>query len=306
MDVYIRDACKSIIDKKANFLIEWQWLVQLVHDVQETYHLKYQQCQFSSSSYGIILPSGSDTFLFSNENRNVRGENAHRSQVLDTVNDILQSWLCYPTPGECQIQAWLVHVLVKEFGRPVLYLDSVWKTYTGVRRRSIDAQPWYISSFEDVKPLQQAAACHPLSNQSSSKSCALQELAKLVDHFMANGLKILPEGEDLEKRTASVYQLDCVNQRMVEIFTQFVKDCLSIFLKQNQGNAKLKKEVERIPDKLIPFREHAPSRQRFRSDDGPFSMVYARMTEGAYSAAVWWGVTFATPFSINNRMIFTS
>ena len=260
LDVCIWDACNSILDEPANPFKWPQWLVQLVQDVQEVYSLRIPERQFSSSSYGIIIPSNSTSasFLFLNQNRNAREENALRIQVLNTVNKILQSWLCYPTPGQCRIQAWLVHVLIKEFGRPVLYLDSVWKTYTGARRQSIDARSWYISSFKDVKPLQQAAANHPLSNPSSSESCALQQLATLIDSFMANGLDMAPQGEDsnsdLEEGT-TVYHMDCINQRKVEIFAQFVRDCLSIFLNQNQENlnAKLKKQIDRIPDKLIPF-----------------------------------------------------
>ena len=309
LDVSIRDACNSIMDNQAHFPINWQWLVKLVQDVQEAYHLRYSQHQFSSSSYGITLPSHTTTFLFINKNRNVREENARRIQVLTTVNEILRSWLCYLSPDQCRIQAWLVHILVKEFGRPVLYLNSVWKTYTGARRQSIDTQSWYISSFGDIKPLQQAAANHPLSNPNSSESHALQELATLIDSFMEDDLEIIPPTEE---GTATVmvnqmtYPLDLSNERKVKIFVQFVQDCLSIFLKQNQDNAKLKKEIDRIPDKLMPFREHAPSRQRIRGDDGPFSTAYACTTEGAYSAAVWRGVTFATSFSINNRMVFTS
>lgn len=310
LDVSIPDACNSIMDNQANIPMEWQWLVKLVLDVQEAYCLKYSQHQFCSSSYGITIPSLTTTFQFINTNRNVREENALRAQVLTTVNEILRSWLCYPSPNQCRIQAWLVHTLVTEFGRPVLYLNSVWKTYTGARRRSIDTQSWLISSFRDIKPLQHAAANHPLSNPNSSESHALQELAALIDGFMADNLEILPPTEEEKTTTVRVnqmaYQLDFSNERKVKIFAQFVEDCLSIFLKENQDNAKLKKEMDKIPDKLMPFREHAPSRQRIRSNNGPFSVAYARTTEGAYSAAVWRGITFATPFSINNRMVFTS
>ena len=305
LDVCIWDACVGIMDKQAHFPDKLQWLVLLVHDVEEAYRLKSRERQFSSSSYGIIIPSGSTTFLFVNKGRNAREGNALRAQVLNTVNEILRSWLCYPTPGQCRIQAWLVHVLVKEFGRSVLYLDSVWKTYTGARRQSIDARSWYISSFKDVKPLELAAANHPLSNPSSSESCALLELATLIDSFITNGFEALPQ-QDTDKRTTTIPQLESLEGRKRELFVHFVTDSLSIFLEETQGNSKLKKAMDKFPDKLIPFREQAPSRLRLRGEDGPFSKEYARTTKGAYSAAVWRGVTYATPFSILNRMVFTS
>jgi hypothetical protein len=311
LDVSIRDAGIRILDKQADLPVQQRWLVQLVQDVQEAYHLRLSQRHFCSSSYGITVPSDTTTFLFLNENQHVREGNALRSQVLSTVNEILRSWLCYPSPDQSRVQAWLVHVLVNKFGRPILYLESVWKTYTSARRRSIDAQSWYISSFKDVQPLEQAAVNHPLSNPDSSESHALYELATLIDRFMADDFddsQNLPQME--EEGTATInpleHQLDCLNGRKVELFAQFVGDCLSIFLKQNQVNVELMKKIDRIPDKLIPFREHAPSRLRIRGDNGPFSMAYARTTEGAYSAVVWRGVTFATPFSVNNRMVFTS
>ena len=306
LDVYIPDACNSILDKGANFPTKWQWLVGLVQDVHQAYDLKSPRQQFSSSTYGILIPTHTATFQFVNTNRNAREGNALRAQVLNTVKEILQSWLGYPSTGQSRVQAWLVHVLLMEFGRRALYLNSVWKTYTGARRQSIDSQSWYLSSFKDVKPLQQAASKHPLSNPSSLESCALQELATLIDSFLEDGLEIDRQPEDSEEGTIGVPRLECLQERKVEIFAQFVKDCLSIFLNQNQSNSKLKNQIDRIPDKILPFREHAPSRLRFRGDDGPFSMEYSRTTEGAYSAVVWRGITFGTPFSIHNRMLFTS
>jgi hypothetical protein len=324
LDVCIRDACNSIMDKQPDCprAIKCPWLVRLVEDVQEVYHLRYTRHQFCSSSYGITIPQDTShsgtTFQFLNECRNVRDGNALRGQVLNTVEHILRSWLCYPSPDEFRIQAWLVHVLINQFGRPVLYLNSVWKTYTVARKRSIDTQPWYISSFRDVKPLQQAAANHPLSNKDSPESNALQKLGMLIDSFMADDLDtILSLRREEGSTTQAVqvdqleipYQLDCLKERRVKIFAQFVMDCLSIFLGQGESTVtkpKLKKTMDKIPDKLMPFREHAPSRRRIRGNNGPFTAAYARTTAGAYSAAVWRGITFATPFSMNNRMVFTS
>lgn len=258
MDVCIGDACYSILDGQVDISVNWQWLVRLVQDVRKTYCLRYPQCQFSSSSYGITISSHPTTFQFVKENQIGWEGNFLCAHVVSTVNEILRSWLCYPSPDQCHIQAWLVHVLVKEFGQSVLYLNSVWKTYTGARRRSIDTQTWYISSFKDVKPLEQAAANHPLSNQSSSESCALQELAKLINGFLANDSNSLAQTEEDECMTNSVnnqmiYQLDSLTEKKVQIFCQFVTDCLSIFLKQNHVNAKLKNKIDKIPDKLIPF-----------------------------------------------------
>ena len=109
LDVCIPDACNSILDKGANFPTKLQWLVGLVQDVHQAYDLKSPQQQFSSSIYGILIPTHTTTFQF-----------------------VTQTGMC--------VQAWLVHVLLKEFRRRVLYLNSVWKTYTGARRQYIDSQ----------------------------------------------------------------------------------------------------------------------------------------------------------------------
>lgn len=287
------------------------WLAQLVSDVQEAYHLRISQRQFTSSSYGIIIPSGASTFSFRNERRNLLDRKTLRAQVLATVDAILQFWLGYPAPDQCHLQAWLVHVLLMEFGRPVLYLNSVWKTYTEARRGYIDTQYWNISSFKDVRPLQQAAANHPLSNTGSPESKALQDLANLFDSFMAGKLDGLPLAEE-EREGGTTdhmpYQLECIKERKVQVFAKFVMDSLSIFLQVRQGevDTKLKNRMGSNLDKLLPFREHAPSRHRIRGSEGPFTAAYARTTPGAYSAAVWRGVTFGTSFSMNNRMVFTS
>ena len=90
LDVHIRDACNSIMDKPTDCPIECPWLVQLVQDVQDAYYLQIRQHQFSSSSYGIIIPSGhTTTFQFINERRNALEGNALRAQVLTTVENIL-------------------------------------------------------------------------------------------------------------------------------------------------------------------------------------------------------------------------
>ena len=48
------------------------------------------------------------------------------------------------------------------------------------------------------------------------------------------------------------------------------------------------------------------SNMRLLGDDEPFSIGYSHTTEGAYSAAVWWGITFATPFSSTIEFFFSS
>jgi hypothetical protein len=304
LDVCIRDACIAIMDKHPN---KCEWLVQLVQDVQDAYDLRIPHRQFSSSSYGITIPNGSTTFQFINERRKGLHGSTLRGKVLSTVDHILRLWLGYPSPDEGRIQAWLVHVLLNAFGRSVLYLNSIWKTYTGARRQSIDTQHWNISSFKDVEPLRQAATNHPLSNKGSLEWEALHELGNLFDSFLlgnvSEGEREGPGGTAMDLIPS---QLACQNQRKVKEFAQFVMDCLSIFLGQGEVNGRLKKRMESNLDKLMPFREHAPSRLRIRGSNGPFTAAYARTTAGAYSAVVWRGVTFSTPFSLNNRMIFTS
>ena len=322
LDVCIRDACNSIMDEQVDCPVQCPWLVQLVRNVEEAHRLRYPRHQFRSSCYGITIPGNSTgaTFQFVNERRKVLEGNSLRAHVLATVEAILRSWLCYPSTNQCRVQAWLIHVIVSTFGRPALYLNSVWKTYTGVRRRCIDNQHWYISSFQDVKPLQLAATNHPLSNKSSPESSTLQKLATLIESFMANNLDsdsdILPLRGNSESQEGAAstkahqldipHQLVCLNERRVEVFARFVMDCLYIFLGREEINLTLKKAIDAMPDKLMPFREHAPSRLRIRGDNGPFTATYARTTAGAYSAVVWRGITFATPFSMNNRMVFTS
>ena len=137
---------------------------------------------------------------------------------------------------------------MKEFGQSVLYLNSVWKTYTGARRHSIDAVSWYISSFKDVKPLELATANHPLSNPSLSEFSALLELTKFIDSFIANGLEVLLQQDDSEEQTTTIPQLESLEGRKVEIFVQFFRDSISIFIKQTQGNSKMKKALDKIPN----------------------------------------------------------
>ena len=310
LDVCIRDACIAIMDKHP---VECQWLVQLVQDVQESYNLKLTRRQFSSSSYDITIPSPPNhctTFQFQYERRKELQGSALRTQVLTTVGSILRLWLGYPPPDEGRIRAWLVHVLVNEIGRPVLYLNSIWKTYARAKKRYVDAQHWNISSFKDVEPLKEAVANHPLANKSSPEYEALQEMGRLFDSFLADNLKLdmLSEGGRESDPAADQIppQLDSLNERKVKVFAKFVMDCLSIFLGQGEVNKRLKNKMDSNQDKLMPFREHGPSRLRIRGSEGPFTAEYARTTAGAYSAAVWRGVTFATPFSLKNRMIFTS
>lgn len=60
------------------------------------------------------------------------------------------------------------------------------------------------------------------------------------------------------------------------------------------------------PDRFLPFREHAPSRIRFRSQDGPFHERVARTRSGLFSALIWRGITFTTGFSLEQKMVFHS
>jgi len=304
LDVCILDRCNYIMDNAGDCDIN-NWLVRLVTNVQDAYKLRYKRHRYTSSSYGINIPTA--TFEFVNEHRNAPEGQALRVQVISTVERILRSWLHYPQSNQCRLQAWLVHVLVHSFGRQVLYLNSIWKTYSGARRRSIDTHSWHISSFKDVTPLRLVATDHPLFDKNSNESNALSEMATLIDDFTAGKLRLRPRTDKSTTITDRMpHQLGCTNERRVKVFTQFVMDCLSIFFRHDTANTKLKTAIAAIPNKLMPFREHAPSRLRIRGNNGPFSAAYARTTAGAYSAVVWRGITFGTLFSMNNRMVFTS
>ncbi|TFK60302.1 hypothetical protein BDN72DRAFT_940373 [Pluteus cervinus] len=62
--------------------------------------------------------------------------------------------------------------------------------------------------------------------------------------------------------------------------------------------------VQKFPDKRLPFRDLAPSRQRILSGSGPYSADFIATTEGFFSALIYRGVTHGTQFLQDHPMIF--
>ena len=309
LDVFIPDQCYTILIN--GYAGRKYWLVQLVNDVKTMYDLRGPTTEFSASKYGIDLNEASYTFnTMRNTFRVAYGTKEARDRIVRIVMDILQSWLSFPIHRSGQLQAWFVHVLIKEIGPNVLYLNSIWSTYLNAQNRLFTSESWKLTSFRSVLSLAKTASHHPLFEPTSSERSSVDKIAKLIQDFR-DGKLILDANAD---ETTPLFvdrlpsDLRSVANHQQNQFINFIRDCMAIHLNLpfNIINPKLPEQLQTMTDKLLPFRECAPSRSRIRGDDGPFGNAVIQTTEGVFSALIWRGITYSTPFSMRGRMTFKS
>jgi hypothetical protein len=218
---------------------------------------------------------------------------------------VVQHWLGFPTEGAYRQKAWFVHALLQEIGQSVLLLDQTWNVYDTIRRSMFSTPKSNLESFDSVMPLREAARKHCLHDPASEENKVLNRITESVLGVCNLKLHINGRSSEPHNLTSAINsELD----RRLTIFCSFVRDAVQVVLHptRSQNTSPTYKAMLANPDRLLPFREHAPSRIRSKSEDGPFHNSVARTRSGLFSALIWRGITFTAPFSLERKMVFHS
>lgn len=311
------------------------WIKRLVNIVRETVH--------NGICDRRIYPSDVDKDLTGEEYwfkmaYPVYGKDKQDRRIEAHVVTIIQQWLEYPTSCTSNYQGCFVSAIAQEWAPDVLYLDATWDAFHHIRAQVVG--PFYKTSdmVRVFKPVLNAMQEHPLADPGSAHRVMVSSLSQFVVAFedgdfsvpVSSDIGILDEEDtmalDDEDQSPDVpYRRDNTTTLMVDIdvdaptdptiihnlqrLLDYVNELYPIISQPAKispvpNPTKLQSSVLHDTDKLLPFRERAPSRTMMQQDVSPFSPSMARTRTGLFSALVWRGITYHTPFSLETSPVF--
>lgn len=276
-----------------------RWLVKLVEKIQNIRFLRVRRHNFNPADFDINL-SGQVFEYRSNLRWDSDPESDHR-EIIATVVKVLQHWLGFPIDGAYRQRAWFIHALVEEVGQSVLFLNQTWNAYNSIKRSTFSIP----ERIDSIMPLREAARHHPLHNPQSEERKVLNKITKsILEVFNLN----LPINGPCLAPNPLIPAFESALDRRLMVFISFVRDGVRAALQPNvtQNDSAAYTAMINNRDQFLPFREHATSRIRFKSPDGPFHEGVVRTRSGLFSALIWRGITFATRFSVERKMVFHS
>lgn len=303
LDCFVVGQVKGIMEKTATSSDNF-WLTKLVNKITDIRFARITSYTFDPIKFDGKLRG--QVFEYQRHPRTMQWDSDPEQdykEVASTVVEIVQHWLRFPTEGAYRQKAWFVHALLQEFGQSVLLLDQTWNAYDTMKRSMFSIPRANLQSFDSVQPLREAARQHPLHDPKSEEH-------KVLDRITESILAVCNVNLPIDGRTSAPNTLtpavQSVLDRRLTVFTAFVREAVRAVLQPNsrQDTSATYKAMIANPDQFLPFREHAPSRIRFKSPDGPFHESVVRTRSGLFSALIWRGITFTAPFSLERKMVF--
>ncbi|KAF8961327.1 hypothetical protein BDZ97DRAFT_1760065 [Flammula alnicola] len=281
------------------------WLSSLVHSMDKGMKARDPQAVFLASAYDIDLPSeGCVTDLSTAPGVDAEPYNEY---LINSIVHVLAAWIDYPQDDRLLWKAYFIHLLTRDIGHDALMLNATWDIYMHVSG----------STFRGTGPItfDPCAALppsdHPLFDNRSSMRKNMGRIASLVRSFLAGDIcsKNVPaqaSGHGLPIDTEPL-QVREIYQDHLELFKQFFTDCYKVIVMNEKiNNVKLYQKLVSDPDYYSPFRELSPSRTHLRQAAGPFSRDVVLTLEGLFSILIFRSITCGTPFSRNERSLFSS
>ncbi|KAG2015111.1 hypothetical protein CC2G_008407 [Coprinopsis cinerea AmutBmut pab1-1] len=212
--------------------------------------------------------------------------------VEEAVLNVVVQWMGLPTRR--RQRGWFVTIVADVLGPEALTLDWGWSMYT-------DFRPWYLVKSNkvykartlrrsDASGFEQALRSHPITKADTIEGRLYRTYRGLLDGSLSPSNTMTPISVD-----PTAWGRLCT---MLERCLVYVQDRPSITNEGFQG--KLIDDA----DYYLAFREHAPSRVQTRSTIFHSSTI--RTNVGIFSAVVWRGITYRTPFATNHRQVFKS
>ncbi|KAJ7245900.1 hypothetical protein B0H12DRAFT_1073359 [Mycena haematopus] len=334
LDVFCPQKIQEAVEARRQSILPTMWIGKLACDVAAVLERRADHHTFIASKYGLALASAE--FNFSNKRREILVDNKALLEATTThTAQIIASWLEFPVGGVSRYQAWFVEAITQTIGLRALLLDEVWRAYVQIRKYVLGdsiARPHCLRQFQTL--LLQLRA-HPLAQASSSEADVLSRLAQVMELVRApaaaplslmdvdeipdsDSHPQLPDNSTAQALTASALTLphpaialyslsktpSAPAQQKLAVFMQFLDKALAA-TRQGHGLTEWQSFMLSNMDRLCPFRELAPSRQRAAGPLGPYTSDFAATQSGFLSALIFRAITFNTDFLATARMRYT-
>jgi hypothetical protein len=302
LDCFLVGQVKCVLEKA--YTSSEDWIVKLVKKIRHNRFTRITSYTFDPVNFHNKIIG--QAFKYQTPSSTLpwdSGPDQEYKAIASSVVKIVQHWLGYPLEGAYRQKAWFVNAIIQEFGQRILLLDQTWNTYNTIKPSTFSPPHSNLQGFDAIRPLREAAKRHPLHIPDSEEN-------KVLDRITESVLAVCNVNLPINGRVSASHSLtvavDSVIDKRLAIFASFVRDAVSAVLQPNstQNVSPARKAMMDDPDRFLPFREHAPSRIRFKTEDGPFheSIVCTRF--GLFSALIWRGITFTARFSLEQKMVF--
>lgn len=291
---WLEVTCNGIISSVLRDVpVPQTWIAQLTRQIKTLVMSGIDERELRPADFSQLLP-GQPYIYKRGRSKFFTSNNLPLDHMAHIVIDIIQTWLGFPTHNMGRSQAWFVSILISEIGGDTLLLDATWRTYRFLRSMifgSSSVPP--LTSITIFDPLRAALKEHPLSSESSEERLLVTKLADLLNRIQ--------KSKDHHHRDPT----ENYTTEHLDIILQFIRSLIPLVSSSSLSiQTKFQAYVQRSPDKFLPFRERAPCRVRFAGPDSPFSPNNVKTREGLFSALIMRGITYATAFSMEQKMMF--
>ena len=306
LEEYCRSSCRALVQQlrsaadpdavgraaSVNAVLHLCWRVYVA--VAERQAVDYQACDF--------FPHLKDASLVARVERPRILEEDYTDRVCDNVVAMLRQWLDFPNNTEKLAGYFVMYLVGSLKNSDVLLLDGVWSAYRSVGASLVGTNKKAKNlRVSDLRPFALALTQLPLCDPTSKSSALMQKISCTIEHC-GPGLRaatnsfvqfILAQSLDARSSHFSSHpshhasSSNCQGSSSsfpspslssttsceagLQSLTEFALEMLPLACQTPLPHpTKLQRRALDNPDRFLPFRECAPSRQRVAGPGGPF------------------------------------
>lgn len=305
---WLEDHCvKVIADYLMGRPVPDTWVVQLTEYVLLLVQTRVVTRDIHPSKFSDQLPG--EVFHYSLTGRKYLDSTQQILLVTRTTLEIVQTWLGFPTGKNSRSQGLFLILLVRSCGHDILFLDSIWSAYNNICRqvlmRSSPPSPSLlkISIFD---PFMATLKSHPIQSRLSPHRLSIDLMTRHIYLYMHHRSSIAQHIDPLTKRITYTDPDDPTGTLAYVLL--YLRELLPLLpgrpLLKESAMTPLQYVVHHNRDRLLPFRERAPTRVHFLEGNSPYSADVVRTRSGFFSALIMRGITFNTEFSRTKQTLF--
>lgn len=299
-------------------------MARLVHRIQAFVHDGVLDWETTTLDVGLNVKA--PTFRFHAVYPVI--ETGRRSKLIEKQTILaIRQWLGYPVTRSSDYQGHFICSVIRQWSISALYLDATWDAFKRIIAKVI-GHPSSGSDHDRVfRPLISAMQEHPLASVESYEYAMVYEIRQLVTKFgnadFVDTPMESPSPTNLNtNNTVSSDLLDTdttprqsdndlvnIHEPELQRLLSYIDELYPLVATPDKITSVpnptiLQAAVYKNTDKLLPFRERAPSREFMLGDISPFSLSLARTRKGLFSAALWRGITYNSQFSHETSPVF--
>jgi hypothetical protein len=285
------------------------WLIVLVDSIKDGLLRRLDPIELNPDNSLSLLPLRSSVIRVPNPSKRIyleRGTPQEQENLLGAIvvkaQKALMDCLQYPLESDIKDRrrAWLMGTLADVIGQEFLATQYAWNAWSSFSvKRFFGGDPQAYGNNPDlVQPFRDALKAHPICVDGSETWKAYQSFRLLLQD----------PSKCLEASTASSHSVIAVDSTTTSAppsqahwfdgLDEYLRRCIEFERGAVSTDSPLHQFLLSKPDSRLPFREKAPSRIRIRAGNtSPYNETTIRTDAGIFSAIIYRGITYNTPFS---------